>query len=80
MATEEAVEHDCCPHADGAGHHGKTSKAGQTCHCCSMGILFPVSLTGLPAQEPAAAVHYPNVARFKLSPDPAATWRPPTSF
>jgi hypothetical protein len=67
--------HDCCLDADGTPQTGKACKSGQPCHC--LGQLFPVAAIVVLTQEPASSVPYPRVAAFKLSFDPAATWRPP---
>lgn len=80
MEGEETAMHDCCPHAQGAGHAEKSCKPGHACHCYSLGILFPIPSFGVLGQELPLAVPYPPVAGFKPSSDPAATWRPPASL
>jgi hypothetical protein len=67
--------HDCCHDAEGAPQTGKACKSCQACH--SFGQLFPVPLSDVLTQETAPSIRYPRVAGFKLSFDPAATWRPP---
>jgi len=73
MGGTSASTHDCCHDADSSA---PGCKLGQPCH--SLAQLFPVSLLGVLPQEPLPSIQYPRVAGFKLSFDPAATWRPPT--
>jgi hypothetical protein len=74
MAMVDAdAAHDCCD--ESGSQTGKGCKPGQPCQ--SGGQHFSVSTLGVLPQLPVPATHFPRLAAFTFSFDPAATWRPP---